>query len=384
MSDEQYSDDLDRVDIDEPAQSLEGCGESLPGTVDSRVKVAEEAAQEARSRKISNRLASLPVSSQASSAQSPTATKARPGLSANARSQRANLASSRNNESRSTASSQALVGNLRQTGMHDTSYRVRGGGFTQGKGSLYKMVITCIVAIALVAGGIGTWQIIGMVTQVDVSKAITVSVDQSHQALDSSPRLLNYLELSADEAYDRLRETDLPVYMLDRNITDNPDQTANGKEVIYFTNDAIEDDFAAYTTSEFSSFDFDTLQDRLLGSWVMALSNGELGRFAQLKYVNMATTGLYPEMYWMLNRQGLADERSMVVYEGDDRYGNSMICGYASLDEDRIVYWQAISCPFSARYRGSDNRPIPDTSAYVKIRIATWDFYGVSSYTIEG
>ncbi|MDR0459055.1 MAG: hypothetical protein LBG68_01130 [Coriobacteriales bacterium] len=279
---------------------------------------------------------------------------------------------------RQPVDSLASLKSIKKTGMHDTSYRIRGGGFTQAKNPLNRIIISVIVAVALGFGGFGAWNLINFLAQERVDEsAVIITVNDSHQALVNTPHLLDYIYSNVDDAYYWITESGLAASLNDRMTSDNPDRSAYGKEIVYLPAGATEEDYLSYNATEFNNFDFDELQHRLLGSWMLDISSGDRGTYLQFKYVNLATEGLLEEMYWFLDTQGLTGAGSVIVSEGLDQFGNNYVEGYVVLEGDQIVYWRMLSCSFNAYYRGADNRGLPETSGFFKLRIATWDFYGV-------
>jgi hypothetical protein len=274
--------------------------------------------------------------------------------------------------------SQANPDNLRSVGMHGSSYRIRGGGLTQGKHPVAYVVIGLIVALAISLGGLGAWRLIGVLATGRIQEsAVTITVDQGHQALTTMPRLPDYIWVGADDAFNQMTEAGIALHLNDRMTSKNPDGTAHGKEIVYLPEGATPDDLSTYNAGEFDGFDLDEMQGRMLGSWMLDISSGDRGSYLQFKYVNLATHGLSEEMHWLLGCQGLSGDNTVVVDEGVDVYGNNYVQGYSVIDGDRTVYWRVLSCSFSAYYRGSDNRSLPESSSYVKLVVATWDFYGV-------
>jgi hypothetical protein len=287
---------------------------------------------------------------------------------------------SKKNSVEKTSAERAVTGSFRQTGMHDSSYKVRGGGFTPSQSPAARITSLATIVVGIVLVFYMGWRLIGCLNNYEETKVVTININESHEAYNGLPFLLDHLWQGPDDAFDQMREAGLNIYINDRNSTDNPDRSSNGKELVCFPVAGNEEDFAAYNAAEFSSFSHEDMQDRLLGSWMMDLSSGEAGLFAQLKYVNMATSGIFEEMHWALEKQGLIGEGTTIVFEGEDRFGNSVICGYTVFENDVTVYWQAISCTYEARYKGSDTRSLPDTAVFIKLRVGTWDFYDAASY----
>lgn len=279
---------------------------------------------------------------------------------------------------REPLSSLAQPGSYRQTDMHGTDYHIRGGGILQGRHPVAYGIICCLLALAMGLGIFGSWKLIGFLAadRVDTS-TILLTTDESHAAYAGSPRLIDFLWSNADDAYNHLYENGWNVFLNDRMTSNNPDRTAVGKEIVHLPAGCGEADLAAYNATEFNSFSFTELQQRMLGSWMIDISRGDRGAYLQFVYVNLATDGLHQEMRWFLSQQGLLNDNATIVSEGTDGFGNSYIEGYTSINEDMVVYWRFISCSLDARYRGSDTRKLPDSSGYFKLRIGTWDFYGV-------
>jgi len=355
----------------------------------SRVEEAAEAAEAAKKRKSGisaakslssgDSVAKSPVADVTRESEAETETKSESGAADNsssavAKRQPATRITTLATTSRPQTKDSSLSGNYRPLGMHDTTYRVRGGGATRQGNSTYRIVVTAVLIVALVFSGFGALKLIDFLAGDQSNKSIvTITVDQSHQALSGAPRLTDYVYNNADDAFGRLQEAGYRVFLVDRTSSSNPDRTSHGKEIICLPEGATDEDKDAYLVSEFSAFDFDALQGRLLGSWMMELSNGDRGCFLEYKYVNMATNGLNAEMNWLLENQGLLGDSATIVDQGEDSSGN-FIQGYTMYGENKI-YWHIMSCGFEYRYRGQDTRNLPETCAYVKIRIANWDFY---------
>lgn len=268
----------------------------------------------------------------------------------------------------------------RTSGMFDNDYHIRGGGFTQGRKPWILALLGLITAVALALGAFGAVKLVGYLVSVRVDNSIiTITDDQAHSALAASmPQLLDYLGNDADAAFSSLSDAGLRVYLNDRETSDNPDATATGKEIVFLPSAATDDMLQTYNGSEFNDFDFDQLQNQMLGAWMLDISKGDKGTYIQYKYVNLAAASLSDEMQWLLTQQGLSGDNNHVLDQGTDEFGNSYIVGYLT-QGTKVYYWRVISCSFGDYYQGADTRKLPSSAAYVKLRVADWDFVDTGS-----
>jgi|GEM_PF-2616688 len=279
---------------------------------------------------------------------------------------------------RANALSDADPNSFRRATMHDTDYHIRGGGFARLRNPLGTLIIAVIIALALVGGAFGSYQMINFLAHGGfVSSPVTITSEQSRTALQSLPKLLSYSSSNANKAYRALQGEKVKVALNNRKTSDNPDATATGKEIVHLPEGSTEADLATYTGSEFNGFSFDDLQNRLLGSWMLDISSGNKGAYLQLKYVNMASSGLDDELSWLLEQQGLPGKGGAITGQGTDSFGNHYIEG-RSVQGKKTLYWRVLGCPFGSYYHGADTRKLPNTAVLIKLRLGTWDFYGAS------
>jgi len=264
--------------------------------------------------------------------------------------------------------------------MFDNDYHIRGGGFTQGRSPLKIVVLGLITAVALVFCIFGLYKLVGymLVARVD-SSIVTITDDQAHSAISAQmPTLLNYFSGTADDAYNQLKDAGVRVFLNNRETSDNPDVSATGKEIVYLPDTASDEMLQTYNGSEFNDFNYDDLQNAMLGAWMMDISTGDVGTYIQFKYVNLAATSLNDEMNWLLAQQGLTGSGSQVLDQGVDSFGNSYITGTTTAN-NQTYYWRILSASFGDYYQGADTRKLPSSAAYVKLRIGSWDFIGTSA-----
>jgi hypothetical protein len=238
------------------------------------------------------------------------------------------------------------------------------------------MAVVIIVGVGLL--GAFLWNTLeGLLSKKPVEQVVTLSAYETRDAIDAEmPVLLDYLGVSAADAHAAFAEMGWNVVLPERDTSDNPDETATGGELVHLApgvDTAILDD--RYYASEFDGYNFDELQASFNGAWMLDLSQGDLGSFAQFKYVNFAADSLVDEFQHLRELQGLFDDRSIVIVDGVDGYGNSYARGYTVID-DVTYYWTIVGIAFGDYYGGQDKRSLPETAVFVRLKLADFDFYG--------
>jgi len=274
-----------------------------------------------------------------------------------------------------------------QTLMHESGYRIRGGGGGRLSSSPIITIIATVIALAAVV--IIAWFGFGaakdFVTGEPPEQIILVTSAETRTALDSElPLLPAALWQDPDDYYNSCIEAGWNIVLVDRKTAKNPDPTALGKEIVHLKAGVSQDILKGYYESEFNTYDFDEMQEYFVGSWMLDLQTGNSGRFCEVKYVNLATDGVLPEMEHLLAIQGLTfqglpdtnAENYKVYVNGTDDHGNTIMRG-SFTNGDVTYYWETIGCPFEDYYGGKDKRTLPDTAVFVRLRVATFDFYGV-------
>jgi chemotaxis protein histidine kinase CheA len=320
-----------------------------------------------------------------SSDASPTARKSRTGKSSTVKKQAAPPAASKTGKAvKRTASLTSLADpkNFQTAALDDNSYKIRGGGKRHNKAT---PVLTILIAVVIIAGiGVLGFALSRALTELLVEKpadnVITLSAADTRAAVDSEmPKLVDVIWQSPDEAMATFVEAGWNVFSNARN-SDNPDGTSQGSEIIHLNAQGTEDSLKGYYESEFNAYDFDELQTNFNGGWMLDLSSGERGRYAQVKYVNFSAESLEDEMEHLRSLQGLSEGSSIIDAQGLDEFENTYIQGYTVFG-DTTYFWKLIGIGFNDYYRGQDKRNVPDTCVYMKCTIATFDFYGISELT---
>jgi hypothetical protein len=245
-------------------------------------------------------------------------------------------------------------------------------------------LIILIATVILVGVGLLAFFLTGPVQDVLGDKpqvsAVTLTTGEAREAIDSQmPRLIDNIGYSAEEAYAVFVEAGWNVQLNDRMTSDNPDKSATGGEIVHL---APAVDLAileqGYHEGGFSAYDFDELQQSFNGGWMLDLSHGDSGSYAQIKYLNFASISLEDELAQLQTLQGLDDASSVVDAEDIDSFGNTYIQGYTVVGEV-TYYWKLIGIAFGDYYRGQDKRSLPPTAVFVKGTVATFDFYGAGT-----
>jgi hypothetical protein len=283
----------------------------------------------------------------------------------------------------------ALAGpqSFQQAHYADSSYYIRGGG---GHHLLRSPLLLGSLAVIVLVGAVllgvfllNTYD--GFVKDKADEKIVVLTPAETRSAIDSQmPILFHYLLSTVDGALASFTEAGWNVRADPRASTNNPDGTAVGGRIIHFSPSvdlAVLDQ--GYFEGGYDAYDFDELQRSFNGSWVIDVSQGNLGAYAQLEYVNFAAESLDAELEHFRAAQGLADENAVVDSQDVDSHGNTFVRGY-SVIEGTTYYWEFIGIAFADYYGGQDRRTLPPTAVFVKCKFANYDFYGVGSAPAAG
>ncbi|MDR1015189.1 MAG: hypothetical protein LBL86_09485 [Coriobacteriales bacterium] len=297
----------------------------------------------------------------------------------------ATTTASRTGSSRTAAAASALAGSqsFQQAHYTDSSYYIRGGG---GQHHILRspLLLGSLAAIVVIGAVLLTVFLFNTYDDLVKDKAdedvVTLTSSETRAAIDSQlPILSNYLLGTVDGALASFTEAGWNVRADPRSSTGNPDGTAVGGRIIHFSPSA---DLAVldrgYFEGGYDAYDFDELQRSFNGAWAFDVSQGNLGAYAQLEYVNFAAESLDAELEHLRAAQGLADGESVVDSQDNDSHGNTFIRGY-SVVEGVTYYWELIGIAFGDYYSGQDRRTLPPTAVFVKCKLANYDFYGVGS-----
>jgi hypothetical protein len=258
----------------------------------------------------------------------------------------------------------------------DNNYRIRGGGTRHNRRSpvmIALITVVVIIGVGLLAYALNNLYQTFMVEKAD-SAVVTLTSSETRSALDAEmPRVLGYIEGSPDDAFAAFVDNGWNVFKNDRATSDNPDRSSAGNEIVHLASGINEDVLKGYYESEFNAYSFGELQESFNGAWMLDLSRGDSGAYAQLKYVNFASTSLADEIKHLRGFQGLAETGAVVDSEGEDDWGNSYIQGVSTVGETKY-YWKIVGIAFGEYYRGQDKRKLPDTAVFVKCTIASFDF----------
>jgi hypothetical protein len=264
--------------------------------------------------------------------------------------------------------------------MHDTTYRVRGGGIKHKRTPIITILLAIVVIAALVAAGYFLTNFVkAFVGSTAQTETITVTPQETRSAIDSEmPILTDWVSSSPDDVYAGFAEAGWNVFINERFTSDNPDSSSYGKEIIHLPAGVAETALTGYYESEFNAYDFDELQSSFTGAWMLDLTYGDMGGYAQLKYLNLNSEGLETEISHLLQMQGLTGETTVVDSSGTDDFGNTYSVGYTLIGET-TYYWKAIGIAFDDYYQGKDSRALPDTAIYLKLTVSQFDFYGAGT-----
>ncbi|MDR1713555.1 MAG: hypothetical protein LBR39_05325, partial [Coriobacteriales bacterium] len=207
-------------------------------------------------------------------------------------------------------------------------------------------------------------------------EVITLTPEQTRSALDAQmPKILDNISKSPDQAFSEFKdESGWNVVLDDRAIPNNFDGTAAGKQIIHLDPSVTDTEAAlkGYYESEFSAYTIDELQTNFNGFWQLSIQSGDAGLYSEVVYINLAASSLDNEIEHFASSQGLNGENSRVEPLFEDNRG-TVYQGSITVGE-QTYFWQILGCELSAKYKGTDERQLPDTAVYIKCRVATYDF----------
>jgi hypothetical protein len=242
-------------------------------------------------------------------------------------------------------------------------------------------LVGLVAAVILVGIGLLVFFILGPLQGILGNKpepaTITLTSTETRSAIDSEmPNLIDNINYNVEEAYAVFTDAGWNVHLNDRLTSDNPDKSSTGGEIIHLApsvDPAILEQ--GYYEGEFDAYDHDELQKSFNGAWMLDLSHGDSGAYAQIKYLNFAAFSLDDELTRLMALQGLDGETSVVDSRGQDDFDNTYVQGYAVVG-GTTYYWKLIGIGFADYYRGQDRRDLPESAVFVKCTVATFDFYG--------
>jgi len=256
--------------------------------------------------------------------------------------------------------------------MHDSGYRIRGGG-----GKHRHSIIVTIVAILIIGGAVGglgyfLYNTITALVQDTVVNPITLTASETRAAVDDGmPVLTQWIDWGYDDAVDSFIEQGFNVYNNARYSSDSPDATASAREIVRMPDGVAEEDLTGFFEGSYNAYSIEELQRMFNGAWVLDMTRGDMGSYFKLKLVNLTTSGIDDEILHLLELQGLTGDGVTVKYQGEDARGNTIIQGTKAVD-DRVFYWRVAACLFNEVYT---IRSLPDQAVYLTCTVATFDFY---------
>ncbi len=264
-----------------------------------------------------------------------------------------------------------------------STYHIRGGGTRHNKRTpMLVIVVAAVIIVALaVSGTVLANSYFSMLEKNTVKPVVTLTSSDTRPAIDAQmPKLLDHVNGSAQEAYDKLLASGWPVHIRSRATQEDPNNT--GGVIAKVSPELSDEALSVYFEKEFNGFNFDDLQNSFNGSWLLDIAHGSEGALTQLKYLNFAVEAtadaadpLMAELKHLRTLQGLAGEGSVVISEGQDDFNNSYIQGTITINETKY-YWKIVGIAFKEYYGGDDNRDLPATSVFVRCSVGTYNFYG--------
>lgn len=265
--------------------------------------------------------------------------------------------------------------------MHSSNYKIRGGG-RQGKkrSPLLTIILAMIIIVGLVAIGFTLYNIIDTLMKSDDTQVFTLSAEETRNKIDgTTPVLMDLMALNPDEAKASLVEQGYSLLDNSRYITESPDITASGSEIICIPEGVSEDDMLGYYEGSFNAYTPEELQSIFNGTWILDLTQGDSGKLFKLKYTNLLAKSIEDEIFQIQSLVGLTGDDVTISKSGEDSMGNTFSQGTKVIkgeESDKTYYWRVAACPLNEIYY---IQSIPDESTYLTVTIAEYDFFSSMS-----
>jgi hypothetical protein len=253
-----------------------------------------------------------------------------------------------------------------------TDYNIRGAGSAKPKTKKYQTQITAIIAVAvIICLLLLIWQIIGFARNT-AATAITLTAQQTRSAQDKNmPVLTDNITQDFNTLAASLTSDGMSVFTNNRYVTDVPDATATGTEIVAMPV-AVSDDFMnGFYEGSYNAFSVDQLEQDFNGAFVVDRADGDKGTLLKVKYANLNATSISDEMQHLESLQGLTNDKVEVVGSGTDSRGNSVDQGTVAIG-NTTYFWKVAACPLNQVYTTTS---IPDNAVYITCTLATYDFY---------
>ncbi|NLG11146.1 MAG: hypothetical protein GX562_06420, partial [Coriobacteriaceae bacterium] len=203
----------------------------------------------------------------------------------------------------------------------------------------------------------------------------TLSAAETRSKIDATtPAVMDLMVLNPEEAKASLIEKGYSLSENTRYITESPDISASGTEVICIPEGVNEDDLLGYYEGSFNAYTPEELQKIFNGTWILDLTQGDSGRLFKLKYTNLAAKSIEDEIFQIQSLVGLTGDDVTISKSGEDSMGNIFSQGTKVIkgeESDKTYYWRVAACPLDEIYY---IRSIPDSATYLTVTIAEYDF----------
>jgi hypothetical protein len=251
-------------------------------------------------------------------------------------------------------------------------YRIRGGGSERIKSPLISIILALVIIAGIFFIGFALYNLLGKLATPVNTQVITLTPEQTRNAIDTNmPLLSDIVQSDFDLLQNGYTEQGMVVFANNRYISDSPDPSAVGRELVRMPAQATEEYMTGFYEGGYSAYSPEELQNDFNGAWTLDMTRGDKGSLFKLKYVNLNAQSIAAEMDHLVQLQGMSGEGSTVVAQGSDSRGNTVRQGTRAVGEV-IYYWKVAACPFNEVYTA---KKIGSSSVYISITVSTYDFY---------
>ncbi|MCL2756625.1 MAG: hypothetical protein FWD43_00905 [Coriobacteriia bacterium] len=253
-----------------------------------------------------------------------------------------------------------------------SSYRIRGGGRSRLKSPLF-IISYCFVVIL---GVLMSWYVLQQayikLTTNETNNPVTLTEQQTRTAIDAGlPKLFSIIDVDFAEIISTMEDAGEVIFTDERYNPESIDPSAIKVGFIRMPKEVTADFMTGFYGGTYNAYQVDVLEDYFNGAYTLDMSDGSLGIWFKLRYMNLCGESVDAEMQHLLTLQGLTGEGVTVIASGSDPQGNKVIQGTKEIDEE-TYYWKIAACRFNQVYTVTR---LLDNAVWISCTIADFDFY---------
>lgn len=206
----------------------------------------------------------------------------------------------------------------------------------------------------------------------ETNNPVTLTEQQTRTAIDAGlPKLFSIIDVDFAEIISTMEDAGEVIFTDERYNPESIDPSAIKVGFIRMPKEVTADFMTGFYGGTYNAYQVDVLEDYFNGAYTLDMSDGSLGIWFKLRYMNLCGESVDAEMQHLLTLQGLTGEGVTVIASGSDPQGNKVIQGTKEIDEE-TYYWKIAACRFNQVYTVTR---LLDNAVWISCTIADFDFY---------